>query len=94
MISDDEPLEHGMDLERGGRAAIPAASKRVDVRKRFDGRKIASLKLPMLALTSLIVLGGVAWGVTRFATTGAVFTLQEDNIEIQAQPTWRARKCS
>ena len=47
MISDDEPLEHGMDLEREEEPQYLRRPKRVDVRKKFDGRKIARLKTPM-----------------------------------------------
>src|SRR5450755_1114156 len=82
-MEDDDRLETGMDLEHEEEPQYLRRQKRVDVRKRLDTRKIARLKLPVLGFLALLTLGGVAWGVTRFALTGASFVLRQDTIEIR-----------
>jgi len=72
-----------MDLEHEEEPQYLRRQKRVEVRKRLDTRKIARLKLPVLGLLALLVLGGAAWGVTRFALTGTRFVLHQDGIEIR-----------
>ena len=87
-MEDDDRLEtgmgfSGMDLEREEEPQYLRRQKRVEVRKRLDTRKIARLKLPVLAFLALLALGGVAWGVSRFALTGASFILRQDAVEIR-----------
>jgi cell division protein FtsQ len=80
---EDDRLETGMDLEHEEEPQYLRRQKRVEVRKRLDTRKIARLKLPVLGFLALLVLGGLAWGVTQFALTGASFVLRQDGIEIR-----------
>ena len=82
-MTEDDRLETGMDLDPEEEPQYLRRQKRVEVRKRLDTRKIARVKLPLFSLLAVLALSGVAWGITRFALSGSVFTLQPENVEIQ-----------
>ena len=82
-MAEDDRLETGMDLDPEEEPQYLRRQKRVEVRKRLDTRKFARVKLPLFSLLAILALSGVAWGVTRFALSGAVFTLRPESLEIQ-----------
>src|ERR1035438_5142209 len=82
-MAEDDRLETGMDLDPEEEPQYLRRQKRVEVRKRLDTRKIARVKMPLFSLLAILALSGVAWGVTRFALSGAVFTLRPESLEIQ-----------
>jgi cell division protein FtsQ len=82
-MAEDDRLETGMDLDPEEEPQYLRRQKRVEVRKRLDSRKIARVQLPLFSLLAILALSGVAWGVTRFALNGAVFTLRPESLEIQ-----------
>ena len=82
-MPEDDRLETGMDLDPEEEPQYLRRQKRVEVRKRLDARKIARVKMPLVSLVAVLALSGVAWGVTRFALSSAVFSLHEENLDIQ-----------
>jgi len=80
---EDDRLETGMDLEPEREPQYLRRQKRVDVRKRLDSRKLARLKIPLWSAVAVLALGGVAWGITRFALDSAAFLLRPEGLEIQ-----------
>ncbi|SRR5579871_659024 len=82
-LPEDDRLETGMDLGPEEEPQYLRRQKRVEVRKRIDSRKIARVKTPLLSLAAILVLSGVAWGVSRFALSGEAFTLRPESLEIQ-----------
>ncbi len=79
---EDDRLETGMDLEPDQEPQYLRRQKRVEVRKRLDGRKFARLRIPLAVFCVLLVLGSAAWGVSRFALSGPGFRLREATLEI------------
>jgi cell division protein FtsQ len=82
-MPEDDRLETGMDLDPEEEPQYLRRQKRVEVRKRLDSRKMARVKMPLFSLLAILALSGVAWGVSRFALSGAVFTLRPETLEIQ-----------
>jgi cell division protein FtsQ len=82
-MPEDDRLETGMDLDPEEEPQYLRRQKRVEVRKRLDSRKIARVKMPLFSLLAILALSGVAWGVSRFALNGAVFTLRPEGLDIQ-----------
>src|SRR5437773_594851 len=80
---EDDRLETGMDLEPEQEPQYLRRQKRVEVRKRLDSRKLARLKIPLFSVVAVLALGGVAWGITRFALDSATFLLRADGVEIE-----------
>ena len=71
---EDDRLETGMDLEPEQEPQYLRRQKRVEVRKRLDSRKLARLKIPLLSMIAVLALGGVAWGISRFALDSTTFS--------------------
>src|SRR5580658_2964819 len=82
-MAEDDRLETGMDLDPEEEPQYLRRQKRVEVRKRLDTRKIARVKMPLLAAMAVLALSGAAWGITRFALSSGTFALRPESVEVQ-----------